>query len=279
MKHQRRVAVTALTATAALALSACGGGESGGGSSGSGGGGKVTIGIKYDQPGIGLKSGTKYTGLDVDVARYVAKELGYSEGDITFKQAPSKQREQLLKSGQVKMIFASYSITPERKKEVSFAGPYFVAQQALLVKKGSDIKGVSSLSGKKLCSVSGSTSATKLKEKVPGVNLQEVDTYSKCAELLSAGQIDAMTTDDTILAGYANQAQYKGKFQIVQGVGGDEVYGVGLKKGDTATCKKINTALEKMVKSGEWKKAVTANLGADYKYNTSKNPPKVAACS
>ena len=270
----RKMGGVAIVAVAALGLSACGGDDSGSGS-----GGKIDIGIKFDQPGIGLKQGDKYTGLDVDVAKYVAKELGYGEDKINWKEAPSKQREQLIKSGQVKMVVASYSITDARKKEVSFAGPYFIAQQALLVKKGSGVSGTSALNGKKLCSVAGSTSATKLKEKVPGIALQEFDTYSKCAEALNNGVVDAMTTDDTILSGYANQASYKGKMEVVQGVGGDEIYGIGIKKGDKATCEKINAALSKMVADGTWKKAVTDNLGADYKIDAAKNPPKQATCS
>lgn len=273
MQYTRRTTGAAIAAVAALTLSACGGDSSSGGS---GDGDGVTVGIKFDQPGIGLKSGNTYSGMDVDVANYVAKEAGL--GKVTFKESPSKQREQLIKSGQVKMVVASYSVTDERKKEVSFAGPYFIAQQALLVKKGSGITDLAGLKGKKLCSVSGSTSATKLKAKEPGVNLQEVDTYSKCVELLSAGRIDALTTDDSILSGYANQAQYKGKLEVVQGIGGDEIYGIGIKKGDTDLCKKINDALTKMESSGEWKKIVEKNLGADYKV-TDKNPPKPAACS
>ncbi|KNX37416.1 glutamate ABC transporter substrate-binding protein [Luteipulveratus halotolerans] len=270
----RKMGGVAIVAVAALGLSACGGDDSGSGS-----GGKIDIGIKFDQPGIGLKQGDKYSGLDVDVAKYVAKELGYSEDKINWKAAPSKQREQLIKSGQVKMVVASYSITDARKKEVSFAGPYFIAQQALLVKKGSGITNLQGLQGKKLCSVSGSTSATKLKAKVPGVNLQEFDTYSKCTEALVAGRIDAETTDDTILSGYANQDTYKGKLEVVPGVGGDEIYGIGIKKGDKATCEKINSALAKMVADGSWKKAVTDNLGADYKLDAAKNPPKQDTCS
>lgn len=275
MQHTRRMSAVAVAAVAALTLAACGDSESPGASGSSGG--DVTIGIKFDQPGLGLKSGDSYSGLDVDVANYIAKDMGY--GKVTFREAPSKQREQLIKSGQVNMVIATYSVTDARKKEVSFAGPYFIAQQALLVRKGSGITGTDSLSGKKLCSVSGSTSATKIKEKVPGVNLQEFDTYSKCAEALGAGRIDAMTTDDTILSGYANQAQYKGKFEVVQGVGGDEIYGIGIKKGDTGLCNRINTSLKKMVDSGEWQKAVTKNLGDDYKLDAAKNPPKPAACS
>ena len=201
-------------------------------------GGPVTIGIKFDQPGLGLQEGTNYTGFDVEVAKYVAKELGYT--DVTFKESPSAQRETLLQSGQVKMIFATYSITDDRKNKVSFGGPYFVAGQDLLVKSdNTDITGPDSLDGKKLCSVTGSTSAEKVKEKyATGVQLQEYDTYSKCVEALNSGSIDAVTTDNVILAGFAAQPQYQGKLKVVGKPFSTENYGVGIKKGDTALCKR-----------------------------------------
>ena len=99
----RRWGAVAATAALALGLAACGS-DDGGADSGSGGdsgGGSIKIGIKYDQPGLGLKQGNDYTGMDVDVATYVAKELGYDEGDIEWVQAPSAQRENLISTGQV----------------------------------------------------------------------------------------------------------------------------------------------------------------------------------
>jgi glutamate transport system substrate-binding protein len=272
--RQRIIAALGIAGLAATGLVACGNGS--GSSSGSGGGQKVTIGIKYDQPGIGLKEGAKYTGMDVDVATYVAKELGYDEKNITFKEAPSAQRETLLANGQVKMIFASYSITDARKQKVSFAGPYLTAGQDLLVKSDSTITGPDALNGKKLCSVTGSTSAQKVKDKFADtVQLQNYDTYSKCVEALGAGAVDALTTDNTILAGYASQEANKGKFKVVGKTFSTERYGVGLKKGDTATCTKVNDALKKMVDSGEWQKAFDKNLGASgLKLDPATNPPK-----
>jgi len=273
--RQRIIAALGIAGLAATGLVACGD-DSGSGSGSGGSGEKVTIGIKYDQPGIGLKEGSKYTGMDVDVATYVAKELGYDEKNITFKEAPSAQRETLLANGQVKMIFASYSITDARKEKVSFAGPYLTAGQDLLVKSDSDISGPDGLNGKKLCSVTGSTSAQKVKDKfAKTVQLQEYDTYSKCVEALGAGAIDALTTDNTILAGYASQEANKGKFKVVGQTFSEERYGVGLKKGDTATCTKVNDALKKMVDSGEWQKAFDKNLGSSgLKLDPATNPPK-----
>ncbi len=273
--RQRIIAALGIAGLAATGLVACGDDSSSDSVAGSSGGEKVTIGIKFDQPGIGLKEGANYTGMDVDVARYVAKELGYNE-DITFKESPSAQRETLLANGQVKMIFASYSITDARKEKVSFAGPYLTAGQDLLVKADSDITGPDSLNGKKLCSVTGSTSAQKVKDKfAKTVQLQEYDTYSKCVEALGAGAIDALTTDNTILAGYASQAANQGKFKVVGETFSTERYGVGLKKGDTETCTKVNDALKKMVDSGEWQKAFDKNLGSSgLKLDPATNPPK-----
>ncbi|HBX79781.1 MAG TPA: glutamate-binding protein, partial [Propionibacteriaceae bacterium] len=154
----------------------------------------ITIGIKFDQPGLGLKTADTYTGFDVEVAKYVAKELGYASDKITYKETPSAQRESMISSGQVKLIFATYSITDARKATVSFAGPYFIAGQDLLVRAdNTDITGPEALNGKKLCSVSGSTSAQKIKDKyATGVDLQNFDTYSKCVTALAAGTIDAV---------------------------------------------------------------------------------------
>jgi glutamate transport system substrate-binding protein len=250
----------------------------GGGAASSGG--PVTVGIKFDQPGLGQQVGNDYQGFDVTVARYVAKELGYT--DVTFKESPSAQRETLLQSGQVKMIFATYSITDERKQKVSFGGPYFVAGQDLLVKSdNADITGPEALNGKKLCSVTGSTSAKKIKDKfATGVQLQEFDTYSKCVQALNSGSIDAVTTDNVILAGFAAQSQYQGKLKVVGAPFSEERYGVGLKQGDTALCESVNAAIKKMIDAGEWQKALDDTVGpSGFKPDTSVNPPKPDACA
>ncbi|WP_270887727.1 glutamate ABC transporter substrate-binding protein [Pedococcus sp. 5OH_020] len=276
----RQIGAVAAASVLALGLTACGdSGKSSG--SGGGSGAKFKVGIKFDQPGLGLKEGSKYTGFDVDVATYVAKELGHKASDIQWVQAPSAQRETLLSTGQVNMVVATYSITDARKEKVSFAGPYFVAGQDLLVRSDETaITGPETLTGKKLCSVTGSTPAQKIKAKYPGVQLQEFGTYSECVAALVSKGVDAVTTDNTILAGYASQAQYKGKLKVVGKPFSEERYGIGLKKGDKATCEKVNSAIAKMVSSGEWQKAVDANLGpAGFKVDTATNPPKQDPCT
>ena len=276
----RRMMVAAAAALA-LGLSACGSDDpDSGADSGDSAASGLKVGIKFDQPGLGLKQGSEFTGMDVDVATFIAKELGVEAGDIEFIQAPSAQRETLIETGQVDMVVATYSITDARKEKIAFAGPYFIAGQDLLVRADdTSITGPDTLDGKKLCSVTGSTSAQKVKETVPGVNLQEFATYSECVTALASGAIDALTTDDTILAGYAAQEQYKGKLKVVGQPFSEERYGIGLKKGDTAQCQKVTDAINKMVTDGEWQKIVDANLGpAGYKPGAG-TPPTPDACA
>lgn len=280
--RKHTIGLLAMAAVSTLALSACGGAEVGGEPEGgaSEGGDGITIGIKYDQPGLGLQDGAEYTGFDVDVARYVANELGYSEDQITFKETPSANRESMLQNGDVDMIFATYSITDERKEVISFAGPYFVAGQDLLVAAdNTDITGPEDLEGKNLCSVTGSTSAEKIKtDYAEGVQLLERPGYAECVTALSAGQVDAVTTDDIILAGLS-AANGDGNLKVVGAPFSEERYGVGLPK-DSDQCQAINDAITKMIDDGTWEELVAANTeGADYTPNADLNPPTPDACA
>ncbi|MFF5315037.1 glutamate ABC transporter substrate-binding protein [Streptomyces massasporeus] len=273
----RKVSAAAATALVlALTATACGGdGDGDSNGSGSGGGKTIKIGIKYDQPGLGLKEPDgSFSGFDVDVATYVAKELGYKPDQIEWVETKSADRENALSRGDVKMIAATYSITDERKQKVDFAGPYLLAHQDLLVKKDSDIKEGTDLNGKKLCSVTGSTSAQNVKDEIaPKAQLQQLGGYSECIAGLQSGALDAVTTDDAILAGFAAQEQYKGQFKLTGLKLSNENYGIGVKKGDTATVNKINDALKKMVSDGAWDKAVQDNFGpANYK---NEQAPKI----
>jgi glutamate transport system substrate-binding protein len=282
----RTTGLVALAAAAALALSACGGsgddgGSTEGGATTGGSGEKVRIGIKFDQPGLGFKEGDEYTGFDTDVARYVAEKLGYSEDQIEWVEAPSAQRETLLSTDQVDMIFATYSITDKRKETVAFAGPYFVAGQDLLVAEdNNDIQGPEDLEGKNLCSVTGSTSAQRIKDEyAAGVQLLEQPGYAECVTALLSGQVDAVTTDDIILAGLAAQPANKGKVKVVGAPFSTERYGVGISQ-SSDKCEDINTAITEMIEDGSWEEAITANTeGTGYTPNSSENPPTPDACA
>ncbi|MEU6405707.1 glutamate ABC transporter substrate-binding protein [Streptomyces sp. NPDC046985] len=260
MKLRKVTAASAVVLALAVSATACGSGKKDGGASGSGK--KIAVGIKFDQPGIGQKTPQGYSGFDVDVAEYVAKKLGYAKDQIEWKESKSADRESMLSRGDVDFIVASYSITPERQKKVDFAGPYLLAHQDVLVRADdASIKSTADLNSKKLCSVTGSTSAQNVKDKLaPQANLQKYPTYSACLSGLQTKAIDALTTDDSILAGYAAQAQFKGRFKLGGLKMTNENYGIGVKKGSDLKGK-IDKALQAMVADGSWDKAVKANFG------------------
>jgi glutamate transport system substrate-binding protein len=225
-------------------------------------GGTLTIGVKFDQLGLGLKGadGTM-SGFDVEVAKYVAKKLGVEESGITWKETPSAQRETALQNQEVDFIVATYSITDKRKQVVDFAGPYFIAHQDLLVKSdNTSICGPNDLDGKLLCSVKGSTSAQRIKDTFStDVQLKEYGGYSDCVQALKTGAVDAVTTDDVILAGYA--AQSPNDYKVVGNGFSNENYGVGIHKGDTAGTAAASAALAEMISDGSWEKALKDTVG------------------
>ena len=164
---------------------------------------------------------------------------------------------------------------------MSFAGPYFVAGQDLLVRADdTEITGPESLNGKNLCSVTGSTSAQKVKDTLAAdVQLLEQPGYADCVTVLESGQVDAVTTDDIILAGLAATPANAGKFKVVGAPFSEENYGVGIPK-DSDKCEDINAAITKMIDEGAWEAAVTSNTeGTGYTPNADLNPPTPAACA
>ncbi|SDM70869.1 glutamate ABC transporter substrate-binding protein [Allokutzneria albata] len=223
---------------------------------------KLTIGIRFDQPGLGRKiTDTWFEGFDVDVAVYVARELGVRKENIVWKEARTPDREAMIQDGRVDLVVASYSITDARKQRVGFAGPYFIAGQGLLVSQSTtNITGPESLNGKKLCSVKDSTSAQKVKERyAKGAQLVEYFRYSECVNALLVRNVDAVTTDDVILAGYATQ--HPELLKLVGKPFSEERYGIGLRREDADGRARINAAIEKMISSGEWRKSIEKHLG------------------
>ncbi|GAB3497733.1 glutamate ABC transporter substrate-binding protein [Nocardiopsis coralliicola] len=275
-----RIGTAAAASALLLTAAACGGAEMGGegGGDGEGGGEGITIGVKYDQPGLGLDEGGTPVGFDVDVATYIAGELGFEPDQIEWTEAASANRETFLQQGTVDMVIATYSITDERKEVVDFGGPYYVAQQDILVGADTDdVSGPEDLDGKVLCSASGSRSANNITEDMEiGAELREAGNYSECIELLKNGTVDAVSTDNTILAGFA--AQEPDAFKMVNNPFGEEKYGVGLPKGDTERCEQVNEAITKMWDEGESATYLEEAFGAtDFAYE--EEQPEVEGCA
>ena len=201
----------------------------------------VIVGVKNDQPGLGMEDPTtgERSGFDVDIARWIAASLGFSEDQIEYKTIPSANREQAIVNGDIDYYVGTYSITDKRKEQIDFAGPYFITGQGLLVAAdNTDINGPDDLAGKIVCSVTGSTPLQRIRDEYNPGDTVEYDTYSQCVEQLKAGSVDAITTDQAILAGYV--ALEPDALKIAGDTFSEERYGVGLAKGDTALKDHIN---------------------------------------
>ncbi len=236
--------------------------------------GTVKVGVKFDQPGFGLKNPTtgEVEGFDVEIAKLIVKAIG-EDVNIEFVESVSKNREPFIQDGTVDFVVATYTINDVRKLVVDFAGPYFVARQDIMVKAdNTSIKSVADLGGKNVCTVKGSTSEKNLVAKAPTAKVTLFDTYSQCAEAMTDGRVVAVTTDNTILSGLVKTSA--GSFKLVEAPFSDEPYGIGVKFGDDVFRQFINDGLEKWFKAGDWSEAFAATLGADIGLKTPA-PPKV----
>lgn len=223
--------------------------------------GGVIIGVKEDQPNLGYLDATtnERTGFDVDIARWIAASLGFDEDDIEFKAIASANREQSIVNGDIDYYVGTYSITDKRKEQIDFAGPYFITGQGILVRADDDaISSEDDLNADTtVCSATGSTPIQNIRENYPEVPTVEFDLYSACVEALINGDVDAVTTDQAILIGYA--ALYAGEIKVVGEPFTEERYGVGLPKGDDALRAHINDLFEN--EGDVWQAIFDRNLG------------------
>lgn len=223
--------------------------------------GTVTIGVKYDQPGIGFKAAGSDTptGFDPEIGKIIAGKLGIAPDKIKWVETISGNREPFLQNGTVDFVLASYSITDERRAIVGQAGPYYVTGQSLLVAADDDsINGPDDLTGKKVCSVTGSTSIKTVEEEY-GAQPAPFDTYSECVTQLENGSVDAVTTDGAILLGYA--AENPDALKVVGEPFSEERYGVGYSIDSPELCTFINDTLTEAFDDGAWQDAFDATLG------------------
>jgi glutamate transport system substrate-binding protein len=245
---------------------------------------KLIIGVKFDQPGLGQKQPDgSVKGFDVDVATYIAKQLGVDAKNITWREARSANRDSFVQNGTVDMVIATYSITPERQKKVTFGGPYYVAHQDVMIRSNDNsIKSLQDLKNKKICAVQGSVSwknitegTNKLRVKVPASTVP-ANGYDDCITKLKGGAVDVVSTDNTILAGFA--AREGSAVKVINVPFTDEKYGVGIKKGDTKSCEAINNAITKMYSDGSAQRFLQQEFGqTNLKFDTTQ--PQFVGCS
>lgn len=272
--RRRLTGAAALAAATALTLAACGGSggtddevadapefDEGTTMAELAAAGSVTVGTKFDQPLFGLvgPDGTP-VGFDVEIAKMIAAELGIGEDDIEWVETVSANREPFIQDGRVDIVVATYTINDERKEVVDFAGPYYEAGQALMVRADDDsINGPDDLAGKTVCSVDGSTPAGNIEANYPEADLVTFSAYTDCLDPLRNGQVDAVTTDNVILGGYV--AESPDDFKIAGEPFTAEPYGIGLAKGDDTFRSWINDVLEASFADGRWVDAWDSTAG------------------
>ena len=277
MKLKRNLMITAIAAIGVLGLTACtdsGGGnaapevenvefEAGTTMASLAEAGSITIGTKFDQPLFGqVGPDGDPVGFDVEIGKLIAAKLGISADNINWTETVSANREPYIQSGEVDLVIATYTINDARKEVVSFAGPYYQAGQDLLVPEGNpeDITGPEYFTenpDRVVCTVSGSTSEANIAEYT--TNIIAAAGYADCLEPLRTGAADALTTDNVILAGFADSTD--GEFEVLDAPFTEEPYGIGLALEDTEFRDFINDVLEEAYDDGDWAAAWEATAG------------------
>lgn len=223
--------------------------------------GSITIGTKFDQPLFGLVGPDGVPeGFDVEIGTLIAERLGIDAADIEWVETISANREAFIETDQVDIVIATYTINDDRKERVSFAGPYYEAGQSILtLASNTQIQGPDDLAGARVCTVSGSTPEANLLANYPDAQVVPFGTYSECLEPLRNGQVDAVSTDNVILAGFAADNE---DLEVRGEPFTQEPYGIGLARDDTEFRMWINDVLEELYEDGSWTAAWESTAGA-----------------
>jgi len=223
--------------------------------------GKIVIGVKYDVNLFGLQDPVKRSldGFDIEMGKEISKALGLQENQIEFIEAVTANRIPFLLEDKADIMISTFTITDMRKEQIDFSRPYFKAGQSILVKKdNTTIKTVTDLNGKGVCSQAGSTSEQNVMRAAPQAQLLPLQVISACVQAMKDGRVDAVSTDDVQLAGFA---ALDTSLKLVGGQFSTELYGIGVKKGKSDLVKFIDDEIAKMLADGRWEKIYTQYLG------------------
>jgi polar amino acid transport system substrate-binding protein len=189
------------------------------------------------------------TGFDVDIAGEVARDIFGTPSQVEYRILSSAERITALKESQVDLVVKTMTITCERRKQVNFSTVYLDAYQRILAPRDSSITKPSDLSGKRVCVARGTTSLNRIREIAPPPIVVEVVNWADCLVTLQQRQVDAVSTDDSILAGLVSQDPY---LHIVGPNMGTQPYGVGVNLDNTGLVRFVNGTLERIRRDGTW---------------------------
>ncbi|MEV0031775.1 transporter substrate-binding domain-containing protein [Nocardia sp. NPDC050793] len=218
---------------------------------------RLVVGVKNDQPGTSVWEGYKRTGFDILVAYHVAGKEGVAPNKVVYNDIASADRVQAIQDDRVDLVIATFSITPERMAQIDFAGPYAATRQGFLVRKGGPkVNTINDLNGKTVCTWEGTTSDIVLQNYKEKFHTQVMEDAQTCISALANGAVDAASTDQLILYGFA---QENPALEVLANVtiGSPNFYGIGISKEHRADCQKLADAIYNYVISSDWQRDFT----------------------
>ena len=218
----------------------------------------------------------KLRGFDAGLSQLLTRYILGDESKQEITQVTSDTRESVLTNDQVDTVFATYSITDDRKKVISFAGPYYSTQQSILVlKDNDDIKGVDDLAGKNVAAQSGSTGPSLLEELAPDAKVQEFKTDEEARSALSQKRVDAYVIDTNMQLG--SMIKEPGKYKLAgDPFGPEDPYGIGLPH-DSDGVQFVNDFLKKVEEDGTWEELWKVCIGDRAGVEDVPEPPAIGA--
>ncbi len=189
------------------------------------------------------------TGFDVDIAGEVARDIFGTPSQVEYRILSSDERTKALQNNEVDIVVKTMTITCERRKDVAFSTVYLTANQRLLAPRASAITEASDLSGKRVCAARGTTSINRLQQISPAPIIVSVVTWADCLVALQQRQVDAVSTDDSILAGLVAQDPY---LHIIGPDLEEEPYAIGINLYNTGLVRFVNGTLERIRRDGTW---------------------------
>lgn len=220
--------------------------------------GVFKVGVKVDVPKYGYKNTTtgEVEGLEIDIAKAVAKKIFGDENKIETTAVTAKTRGPLLDNGEIDAVIATFTITEERKQSYNFSDPYFTDGVGLLVKKSLGIKEFKDLDGKNIGVAQSSTTKKALQDEATKagitLNFSEFGSYPELSAALDSGRIDCFSVDASILNGYLDDSK-----EILDFRTNPQEYGIATKKSNEGLAKLVNEVVSEMKSSGELDKLIS----------------------
>jgi polar amino acid transport system substrate-binding protein len=200
--------------------------------------------LGYRDPATG-----QLNGFDIEVARQLAKAIFGTPDAIQFRGLNAADRIPAIQNGDVDVVVRSMTITCDRLQQVAFSTEYLTAAQRVLVNRGSGVRGMDDLGGKKVCAARGSTNIPVIQQAAAHPVAVAADNVSDCMVLLQQGQIDAVSTDDSILVGLAAQDP---NTEVVGAPLTSNPVGIAMPKAATDLVRFVNAVLDRIRADGTW---------------------------